>query len=113
MFIRECAECGETFDTRSPEKRRAGGKVIHCAECSEETATKVLGLTSGDGKQAAISIVQCNSDEDRTKLIRYWHRVGGMHKGKSCQMHTPGTTSPHIGFTIVRSDTSRNHKGKN
>lgn len=110
--MRECTECGDNFNPRSPEKRRAGGLISHCPECSEETAVRHVGLTSGDGKQAAISIVALSSEKDRTAFLRYWQRASGLHKGKSCQLHQPGMTSPQISFRAVAVDGARNHKGK-
>ncbi|NIN67216.1 MAG: hypothetical protein GTO63_21455 [Anaerolineae bacterium] len=110
--MRECSECGADFDPRAPAKRRAGGLITHCADCSEETAVRVVGLTAGDGKQAAISIVALDTEQDRRAFLSYWQRASGLHRGKSCQMHQPGMTAPAVRFRTVATDSARNHKGK-
>ena len=73
--MRECVHCEIMFDPNSSAKKRAGGKINECADCVEElgteTAVKYLGLGSGDGKAAAISIVAFESNEDRAAISRY------------------------------------------
>jgi len=45
----DCAICEESFDLRSPEKKRAGGKRNHCPDCAEETAVPYLAVNGADG----------------------------------------------------------------
>ena len=56
--MRECIHCEITFDPDSWAKKQAGGKINECPDCVEElgteTAVKYLGLSSGDGKAAAL-----------------------------------------------------------
>jgi len=117
MSIRDCIHCEVSFETDSYAKKRAGGKINECPDCVEElgteTAVKYLGLSSGDGKTAAISIVAFESDEDRSAYASAWKAVTGFHKGKSCHLSGSQTTignrpMRHVGFNAGNA----NHKGK-
>lgn len=110
--MRRCVECQEMFDPHSAEKRRAGGLITHCPECSDEPVTRYLGVASGDGKQASISILSFPNQKAREKYARYHQRASGLHKGKSCQLHQPGLSDPGVNFSTVTADEARNHKGK-
>ena len=74
--LKECVHCNYEFDLYSTAKRSAGGKINECPDCVEElgteTAVKYLGLTSGDGKMASLSIVAFNSVEDREAYGKAW-----------------------------------------
>ena len=76
MNMKDCKHCGISFDLESFAKRQAGGKINECPDCVEElgteTAVKYLGLGSGDGKAAAISIVAFESNEDRAAYASAW-----------------------------------------
>lgn len=110
-MLRECIICDVEYDTDSPEKRLAGGLITHCPDCSEETTVKALGLSNGDGKQASVTIVQLNSNEDRAAFMAYWKKATGYHKGKECQMDSR-ITSPKFNFKTVSQSEATNHKGK-
>ena len=111
-MIRNCSECDVEFDDHSPEKRRIGGLIIHCPECSEEVESRVVGVASGDGKQASLSILKFRDETSRQKYIRFWKQTSGFNKGKSCQIGRGLMSDPAIAFEIVAVEESRNHKGK-
>ena len=117
MNTKTCRHCADTFDLDSHFKKQAGGKINECPSCVEElgteTAVKYLGLSSGDGKTAAISIVAFESDDDRTAYASAWKAVTGFHRGKSCHLSGSQTTignrpMRHVGFNAGNA----NHKGK-
>jgi hypothetical protein len=108
---RECIDCGIIFDLRSPEKRRAGGLATTCPDCSEEATPKYLGLTSGDGKQASITVLKFNNSSDREAYREMWYVNSGMLVGKSCQMGIR-KSDPGVRFHTVTQSTATNHKGK-
>jgi hypothetical protein len=70
-----------------------------------------VGVTSGDGKQAACSIVRPATEQDRAAFLQYWHKATGLHKGKSCQMDSKLTT-PGFTVSLVYQTEATNHKGK-
>lgn len=72
---------------------------------------KALGLASGDGKQASITVVRTETEEDRQAFMRFWKRATGYHKGKECQMDR-FLTSPKISFETITQSEATNHKGK-
>jgi hypothetical protein len=108
--MRQCTECGVEFDPRSRAKREAGGLVSHCPECSSDTP-RVLGVTSGDGKQASVSIVRPATQSDRAAFLHYWQRATGLHRGKSCQLDSRLTT-PGFTVALVHQSEATNLKGK-
>jgi hypothetical protein len=108
-----CTECDSEFDTNSPEKKRAGGKIFHCADCSEENAVKYLGLQSGDGKAAGLTILSFEDEQDREKYSSFWKNNSGMNKSKSCQLGNHLSTTPGVKFKkIHEAGHGMNHKGK-
>lgn len=108
---RECIDCGIIFDLRSPEKRRTGGLATTCPDCSEEVTPKYLGLTSGDGKQASITVLKFNNANDREAYREMWYVNSGMMVGKSCQMGIR-KSDPGVRFQTVTQSTATNHKGR-
>jgi len=111
-MISTCSLCEIEFDTHSPEKKRAGGKVNECADCAEETAVKYVGLQSADGKQSQATILKFQSVEDREKYLEFWKNNSGLHKGKSCQLGGHLSTTPAVKFETVSAFSATNHKGK-
>jgi hypothetical protein len=109
---RVCIECDEEFDSSSFQKRKAGGLIDHCPDCSTEKVPKALGFASGDGKMASISILKFKSENDARAMKEYWARASGLRKGKSCQLHQPSLTAPMVSFKTVLQSQSANHKGK-
>jgi NAD-dependent SIR2 family protein deacetylase len=112
MRLRSCESCGAEFDSDSTEKRRAGGKIIHCPDCSTETATKYLGAPISGGKVHGIEVMAFESAEQR-EAYRVWRMANnGMFRGKVCQLG--GNTAPPAGKyrVITSSDVNDNHKGK-
>lgn len=108
----DCIVCGIEYDPKGPEKRRSGGLITHCAECSEETVARHAGVMSGEGKMASVQILQFNSQSDREVYLHYWKVNSGLYTGKSCQISKTAST-PSIGFKINGTFASNpNHKGK-
>jgi DNA-directed RNA polymerase subunit RPC12/RpoP len=113
MKLHDCAECGNQFDLHSPEKRRAGGKAIHCPDCSQETVVKYAGVQAGEGKTANVSILRFQSESDRIAYLDFWKANSGLHKGKSCQLSRGLKSTPAIKFeTRVEFVANKNHKGR-
>ena len=110
--IRICSECEDEFDLHSPEKQKAGGKAIHCADCSEEVAIPYLGVGSGDGKGNSLNILAFESETDRNKYKIFWDNVTGKHKGKVACLSKTAKTDPKIAFRTITQDKASNHKGK-
>lgn len=108
--MRSCSHCGVEFDPRSRAKREAGGLISHCAECSNDTP-RVVGVTSGDGKQASVTIVRPQTDADRRAFLSYWQRATGLHRGKSCQLDSR-LAAPGFSISTVHQSGATNHKGK-
>ncbi len=107
-----CAECGFDFDLLSAEKRKIGGKLIHCPDCSEENTVRYAGVQSADGKTAQATILKFKSEQDRSSYISFWQNNSGLHKGKSCQLGSHLSTTPSLQFETVVAFNPSNHKGK-
>lgn len=107
-----CAECGFEFDLFSQEKRKIGGKSIHCVDCSEEVAIRYAGVQSADGKSSQATILKFSSNQDRNNYISFWQNNSGLHKGKSCQLGSHLSTTPAVSFQTIVGFTPTNHKGK-
>ena len=73
---KQCVHCEYEFDLDSTMKKQVGGRINECPECVQElgteTTVKYLGLTSGDGKMANLSIVAFDSEEDRAAYGAAW-----------------------------------------
>lgn len=109
----QCALCEEEFNPNSREKKLAGGLRIHCPDCSEETAVKYAGVSSGEGKQGSVAVLKFNSETDRAAYISYWQNNSGLHKNKGCQIGRGLKTTPAISFkTMAIFKGNENHKGK-
>lgn len=112
-MLRECIECGDEYDDRSPQKCEAGGLITHCPDCSDEHAVRYLGVQNAAGKMSGCEILAFHTNEDREAFNSHWRNNSGMHKGKSCQLGTHQTpASGSFKFrrvaTFGRND---NHKG--
>jgi NAD-dependent SIR2 family protein deacetylase len=107
-----CIHCQENFDLNSIKKKKAGGKINECPECAEETVTKVIGLQSADGKQSQITILQFESEQDKTRYMDFWKNNSGYNKSKSCQLGKHLSTTPNIKFKTISGFNPTNHKGK-
>lgn len=112
-MVRNCKVCEIQFDDRSPEKRRAGGLITHCPECSEETEVRVLGIACSAGKMSGVEILRFESKSDRAAYQEFYAANSGLHKGKSCQLSRGLKTTPKIKFKTLHSNhPNANHKGK-
>jgi hypothetical protein len=110
--MRICIECEIEFDERSPEKRRVGGLISCCPDCSKETTIKYAGVQAADGKQAQATILKFKSEQDKKQYINFWQNNSGFHKGKSCQLGAHLSTTPNISFQTITAFNPTNHKGK-
>lgn len=111
-MIRECVECSVMFDLHSAEKRRAGGRINCCPDCSEETTVKYAGVQAADGKQSQATILKFQSEQDKNKYLDFWKVTSGLYKGKSCQLSKTAPTTPNVHFETVTAFIPTNHKGK-
>ena len=110
-MVRECVVCESEFDPASPAKRRAGGLITHCPDCSDDVP-RYLGLQSADGKANGVTILKFDSEEDREEYRQMWWVNSGMMVGKSCQMGLQKRT-PNVRFTKVHeAGLGMNHKGR-
>jgi DNA-directed RNA polymerase subunit RPC12/RpoP len=110
---KRCAECGDSFDMNSPEKKKAGGLSIHCPDCSEETAVRHAGVQAADAKQAGLLIHSFPTQQARDQFVTYWKSASGLHTGKNCQLGRGQPTSSKFEFTkIAEHGVGMNHKGK-
>jgi len=100
------------FETNSPAKIRAGGRISTCPECSEESTVKYLGLANGDGKQASVTVLAFDSQEDRGRYADFWRNNSGVNRGKSCQLGAHLSTDPGVKFKTIVAAGLMNHKGK-
>lgn len=113
-----CKHCNEVFDLHSPEKRRAGGFINECPDCVEEHGTgdgpKLVGVSSGDGKMATVTILRFESKDNADAYMSAWRASTGMNRGKSCQMgNTKMLSMDKMGGTkITEFGGNPNHKGK-
>jgi len=107
-----CVECDATFDTQSREKRRAGGLATHCPDCSVDDTVRYLGISAGEGKQAAVQVLKFGSKRDREAYKQFWKATSGLNTGKQCQMAFRAK-EPAVHFETKATFTGNvNHKGK-
>ncbi len=112
MKILQCKECGVDFDLHSAEKRRVGGLICNCPDCSEDNVIKYAGVQAADGKQSQATILKFNSEQDKNQYLAFWQNNSGLHKGKSCQLGNHLSTTPSIKFETITGFNPTNHKGK-
>jgi len=110
--MRICTICEEEFDPQSPAKRKVGGIISHCVECSEENAVKYVGLSAADGKQAQATILKFESEEDKKKYVAFWQNNSGLHRGKVCSLGRHLSTDPGVKFKTVVAHNPTNSKGR-
>ena len=116
--MKQCVHCDYDFDLYSTAKRNAGGKINECPDCVEElgteTAVKYLGLTSGDGKMASLSIVAFDSVEDREAYGKAWQSATDPYQASPRSM---SEVSGSLGSVKIRHISHQagnpNHKGYN
>lgn len=111
---RICAECDCEFDPFSAAKAIAGGRIDTCHRCSEDDTVPYLGLTSGDGKGAGVTILAFNSKADRYNYAKAWADNTGANRGKVCQMSANSAIMTGLKFRkVYEAGLGMNHKGKN
>jgi hypothetical protein len=107
-----CVECDALFDPQSREKRRVGGLSTTCVDCSVDDTVRYLGISAGEGKQAAVQVLKFGSKRDREAYKQYWKATSGLNTGKQCQMHFRAK-EPAVSFETKATFTGNvNHKGK-
>ena len=112
-MLRTCEECEIEFDPHSPEKRRAGGKINRCHDCSDEDTPRYAGVAAGEGKMSSVQILKFANTKDREDYLEYWKVNSGLYKGKSCQIGMGLKKTPNISFETRATFTGNtNHKGK-
>ena len=107
-----CVECGDDYLW---DKSRAmlGGKRTHCGDCSEETTVRYAGVTGAQGKQAEVSILRFQSEDDRKQYLEFWQTNSGLHKNKGCQIGRGLKSTPSVSFqTVAVFESNVNAKGK-
>ena len=113
MSMRTCEICEEEFDLNSPEKKRARGKINHCPDCSEETATRYLAVKSANGKMSDLTILAFEDEQQRDNYQRAWRASTGFNKGKSCHLSKCMPSMSGLKFRKVgENQANANHKGK-
>lgn len=108
----KCKICNTDFNPNSPEKRAAGGKIYHCADCAEESAVKYIGLGDGCGKQTSIQILSFETQADQEQYLNYWHAASGMHNGKASHMAYLPSPIKQKFRKVSECGGNHNHKGK-
>ena len=118
MAIKCCKHCGDTFNTNSQEKIRAGGFINECPQCvddrgGDDSEPKFLGVLAGDGKMSDITILKFKDEASRDLYSRSWRNNAGYNKGKSCQLGAHLTSMNGMKFEQVAEHRGNgNHKGK-
>jgi len=112
MPSRACRACGESFDPASPEKQRAGGLIIHCPDCSEETEVKYLGVPNAAGKSQGIEVLAFPDEDARRRFSHAWGKNKGMGKGKSSPLGAAGGLEGIPFKKVADFGRNDNHKGK-
>lgn len=107
-----CIHCEDEFDPNSPLKRKVGGRINECPDCSQENVIKYAGVQASDGKQSQATILKFDSEADKDAYISFWQNNSGLHKGKSCQLGGHLSTDPKIKFQTIVAHIATNHKGK-
>jgi hypothetical protein len=110
--MRTCLICEEEFDPNSALKRKIGGLISHCVDCSEESVIKYAGVQAADGKQNQATILKFDSENDKERYLRFWKNNSGYNRGKKVQLGAHLSTDPGIKFDTIVAHTATNHKGR-
>jgi len=118
MKMKLCVHCEFEFDLDSTMKKNVGGKINECPECVEElgteTTVKYLGLTSGDGKMASLSIVAFDSVEDRKAYGKAWASATDPYTSNPQSMSEVSGSFGSVKIRhIAHNAGNPNHKGHN
>jgi|TARA_R110002110_G_scaffold376069_1_gene585864 NAD-dependent SIR2 family protein deacetylase len=116
--MKECVHCNYDFELDSTAKRNAGGKINECPDCVEElgteTAVKYLGLTSGEGKMATLSIVAFESAEDREAYGKAWQAATDPYQSNPRSMSEVSGSLGSVKMRHISLNAGNpNHKGQN
>jgi hypothetical protein len=113
-MIRECIECGIEFNDSSTAKKRVGGRINECPDCSDEHVVRYLGVQNAAGKMSGCEILAFANNADRDAFNAHWRNNSGMHKGKSCQLgtHTTAGSGSFKFKRVAEFGRNDNHKGR-
>jgi hypothetical protein len=113
-MIRECIECGIEFNDSSTAKKRVGGRINECPDCSDEHVVRYLGVQNAAGKMSGCEILAFANNADRDAFNTHWRNNSGMHKGKSCQLgtHTIAGSGSFKFKRVAEFGRNDNHKGR-
>lgn len=113
-----CKWCETPFNSKSPEKIRAGGYINECPDCVEErggdsSPPMYLGVAAGNGKMSDITILAFEDSGSRESYSKAWLNNSGYNKGKSCQLGRHLTNMHGMKFRqVAENQANANHKGK-
>ena len=79
--IMTCRHCEDEFDRMSQLKRRVGGYIDECPDCVQElgteTAVRYRGVITGDGKQASVTLLKFDSEDDAEEYCKRYNNNSG------------------------------------
>ena len=108
--MRECIHCQVDFDPRSSAKRQAGGRINECPDCVEElgteTAVRYRGVITGDGKQASVTLLKFDSEDDAEEYCKRYNNNSGWQNNYSFGLND--IKHKKVGENIG----NNNHKGR-
>ncbi len=109
-LIKECKHCGIEFNANSRYKKKAGGYINECPDCTislgTESSVRYRGVTTGDGKMACTQILKFDSEADAQAYVQTWNNNSGFNNRRSGGLND-------IKFTKVGENAGNsNHKGK-
>ena len=109
-LIKECKHCGIEFNANSRYKKKAGGYINECPDCTislgTESSVRYRGVTTGDGKMASIQILKFEDKEQAILYKKGWDQWSGWNNQRSGSIHD-------VRFTKIGENSGNsNHKGK-
>ena len=85
--IMTCRHCEDEFDRMSSIKRRVGGYIDECPDCVEELGTekavRYRGVITGDGKQASVTLLKFDSEDDAEEYCKRYNNNSGWQNNYS------------------------------
>ena len=87
MKIITCRHCEDEFNRHCSRKRRVGGYIDECPDCVEElgteTAVRYRGVITGDGKQAYVTLLKFESEDDAQEYCKRYNNNSGWQNNYS------------------------------
>ena len=110
MKIKTCRHCEDEFDCRSNQKARVGGYIDECPDCvvelGTEKAVRYRGVITGDGKQASVTLLKFDSEDDAEEYCRRYNNNSGWQNNYSFGLND--IKHKKVGENIG----NNNHKGR-